>query len=540
MRAVLRGKSLGLTSIATAVSLWCAGAANAVQARPVHVRIDSGQVQGAIQGDVAYFKGIPFAAAPVGVRRWRPPQPVPQWNGVRMAVQYGPDCMQVPFPSDAAPLGVKPAEDCLYVNVWKPASAASREKLPVFVWIYGGGFVNGGSSPAVYDGSAFAKDGIVFVSFNYRLGRFGFFGHPALSAEQKTGPLGNYGLMDQIAALKWVQRNITAFGGDPHNVTICGESAGGISVHYLVTSPQASGLFQKAIVQSGAGRTGLGMRRLSGGEGSAEALGVAFAAQKGIQGEGPDALAKLRALPAEELAKNLNLASLGADPTYVGGPILDGDLLGDEPGQLYAAGRGARVPLMVGTTNMDVGFTFMRSKSIDELVAQFGPDAQEVRTAYHITDTDNLEATAFRVSGDQMMVEPARYIARLLSARGQPVYEFRFSYVAQSLRQQWPGAQHASDIPFALNTVAARYGTDLTEQDAQAAKIMHAYWAAFARTGKPDVAGQPAWPAYEARSDSLMDFTNTGPVVGQDPWKPRLDVVARFSEAMQRAAAARH
>ena len=179
--------------------------------------------------------------------------------------------MQVPFPSDAAPLGVKPAEDCLYVNVWLPAQPP-QGKLPVFVWIYGGGFVNGGSSPAVYDGSAFAKQGVAFVSFNYRLGRFGFFAHPALSAEQAAGPLGNYAIMDQIAALKWVQRNIAVFGGDPKNVTICGESAGGISVHFLMSSPAATGLFNKAIIQSGGGRPGIFRDRpLSGGSESAEA-----------------------------------------------------------------------------------------------------------------------------------------------------------------------------------------------------------------------------------------------------------------------------
>jgi para-nitrobenzyl esterase len=450
--------------------------------------------------------------------------------------------MQVPFPSDAAPLGVTPAEDCLYLNVWRPASAPSQGKLPVFVWIYGGGFVNGGSSPAVYDGSAFAKDGIVFVSFNYRLARFGFFAHPALSAEQPAGPLGNYGLMDQIAALKWVQRNIAALGGDPQNVTICGESAGGISVHYLMTSPAASGLFQKAIVQSGAGRPGggLGMRRLSGGEGSAETLGVAFAAKEGIQGHGPDALRKLRALPAEELAKNMNMMSMGSDPTYVGGPLLDGQIVTADPAQLYAAGRGARVPLMVGATGADIGFVFMRSKSIEELLAQFGPDAQKARTVYHVNDNDNVMADAFRMGGDQMMIEPARYVARSLTAQKQPVYEFRFSYVAESMRNQWPGAPHASDIPFAFDTVAARYGKDLTAQDAAAAKAMHGYWAAFTKTGKPEVAGQPAWPAYDAKGDMLLDFTNSGPVAGPDPWKSRMDLIEKFSDSRQLAASDKH
>src|SRR6185437_15341164 len=181
------------------------------------VATESGKVQGDAAGDVLSFKGIPFAAPPVGDLRWRPPHPASHWDGIRQATAYGHDCMQKPFPGDAAPLTTEPSEDCLVLNVWRPA-AAGAAKLPVMVWIYGGGFVNGGSSPAVYDGSQFARQGLVFVSFNYRLGRFGFFAHPALTRESSDGLLGNYGYMDQIAALRWVQKNIQAFGGDPKNV----------------------------------------------------------------------------------------------------------------------------------------------------------------------------------------------------------------------------------------------------------------------------------------------------------------------------------
>ena len=216
-----------------AVLLMCIGVAAHAATPGTRVTIDSGALQGEAQGEVISFKGIPFALPPTGELRWRPPQPAADWVGIRNASGYGADCMQIPFPSDAAPLGVKPAEDCLYLNVWRPAHASG--KLPVFVWIYGGGFVNGGSSPAVYDGTPFARDGVIFVSFNYRLGRFGFFAHPALSAEQAGAPLANYAILDQIAALKWIRRNIGAFGGDPGKVTICGESAGGVSVHVLMT-----------------------------------------------------------------------------------------------------------------------------------------------------------------------------------------------------------------------------------------------------------------------------------------------------------------
>jgi para-nitrobenzyl esterase len=470
--------------------LPCGSIASA--ADQTRVKIETGEVQGVTYDNVVSFKGVPFASAPVGALRWRPPQPAASWSGVRQADGYGPDCMQVPFPSDAAPLGVKPAEDCLYLNVWLPARP-HQAKLPVFVWIYGGGFVNGGSSPAVYDGSAFARQGVLFLSFNYRLGRFGFFAHPALSAEQPAGPLANYAIMDQVAALEWVRRNIAAFGGDPHNVTICGESAGGMSVHILMTSPAAAGLFNKAIVQSGGGRAGLFVdRQLRGGPESAEALGVAFARKEGIEGEGADALRKLRELPAEELAKNLNLANM-RDPTYVGGPVVDGQIVTANPAALYAAGKGARVPVMVGATSQDIG-------------------------------------------GDQLMIEPARLVARKLSERGQSVFEFRFSYVAESIRSQPggdKGAFHASDIPFAFDTVAAKYGKDLTAGDAAAGRAMNAYWVAFAKTGTPAAVGQPAWPAYDRKTDSLMDFTNTGPVAGPDPWQTRLDHAEASSNGAQ-------
>ena len=275
-----------------------------IRAASEQVTVASGMLEGSVESGVSSFKGIPYAAPPVGDLPWRPPQPVTPWAGVRSATAYGSDCAQLPFPGDAAPLGTPPAEDCLVLNVWRPAERPA-EKLPVMVWIYGGGFVNGGSSPAVYDGSPFARRGVVFVSFNYRLGRFGFFGHPALAKESPSGPLGNYGYMDQIAALRWVQANIAAFGGDPGNVTAFGESAGGGSVLMLLTSPRAKGLFHRAIIESGGGRDGLFPTRFlttagPGGHPSAESVGLEFAKADGITGDDAAALAALRALPAEK------------------------------------------------------------------------------------------------------------------------------------------------------------------------------------------------------------------------------------------------
>jgi len=504
-------------------------------APPTQVAVDGGVVQGALHEGVLSFKGIPFAAPPVGPLRWQPPQPVEHWSGVRPAVSYGPDCMQIPFPNDAAPLRTVPSEDCLYLNVWRPAHRLAH-KLPVMVWIYGGGFVNGGTSPAVYDGTQFARDGIVLVSFNYRLGNFGFFAHPALSDEQHSGPLGNYAFMDQIAALEWVQRNIAAFGGDPAQVTIFGESAGGMSVHVLLTTPLARGLFHRAIIESAGGRPGLlGSRPLSGGANSAEAVGLALAKRFGIEGQGGAAVAQLRALPASKLVSGLNMATAGRDPTYVGGPILDGKLVLGAPLDLYIGGRGARVPVVIGANSMDIGF--LQARTLEDLYASFGPDAAEARALYPAAEGADLRAIALEAGGDQTMIEPARAIARVLAGRGQPVYAFRFSYVPESLRASLRGAPHASEIPFVFDTVAAKYGKDLTPADRSAARMMHRHWVAFARTGAPEVPGAPAWPAYRSGTDLLMDFTAQGPVAAPDPWKARLDLAERASERRERAAA---
>jgi para-nitrobenzyl esterase len=395
------------------------------------------------------------------------------------------------------------------------------------VWIYGGGWVNGGSSPAVYDGSQFARQGIAFVSFNYRLGRFGFFAFPELTKESKDGMLGNYGYMDMIAALKWVKQNIAAFGGNPGEVTVFGESAGGFAVNALMTSPMAQGLFERAAVESGGGRTMLGATDLSAsinGRPSAEQIGVAFARSKGIEGDGAAALAALRALPATSIVNGMNMAS--SQPATYPGPMVDGKLIVGDPQNLYEDGRFQHVPMLIGANSADLGFAFART--MEDLFAPFGANAQAAQAVYTAGDTVNVRAAAAKVGADAVMIEPARFVAQTLSSQGVPAWEYRFSYVAASLHRS--GAQHASEIPFVFDTVKAKYGEKLTPADEKIAEQANHYWGNFAKTGNPNGSGLPPWPAYQANTDRLMNFTEQGPVGGADPWKARLDLTEKRAD----------
>ena len=502
------------------------------------VKTESGQVKGTEADGVLAFKGIPYAAPPVGDLRWRAPQPGKPWKGVREASAYGHDCMQLPFPSDAAPLGTAPSEDCLVMNVWRPAT--SEKKLPVMVWIYGGGFVNGGSSPDVYNGTHFAKDGVMLVSFNYRVGRFGFFAHPALTKEAGDTPTGNFGYMDQIAALRWVQRNIAAFGGNPGNVTIFGESAGGFSVHMLLTSPLTNGLFQKAIVESGGGRLLLqGDLDLAG----AEKIGQAFARAKGITEDGPDALKKMRALPADSVVDGLNIASMlnpATGATY-SGTMKDGKIVVESFEDAYKAGHEKHVPIIIGANSFDLGFVQAQSK--EQLFAEFGPSAKQAEAAYDPSGQAPLQLIGQVVAADGMMVEPARFVAEEFTRIGLHAWEYRFSYVPDAMvaslpevmtrnlpDHKLPGLPHAAEIPFVFDTVKEKYGAAAVPEDESIARYANRAWAQFAKTGDPNGGGLPTWPAYTPAKDTIMDFSGKGPVATADPWKPRLDLTQQKAE----------
>jgi para-nitrobenzyl esterase len=515
--------------IAVVATLWlCIPVALAAPA-PV-VTTASGKLQGVSEANVDSFKGISFAMPPVGELRWRPPQPVAPWQGIRDATALQHDCMQLPAPSEAAPGGTTtPSEDCLYLNVWRPAG--THHALPVMVWIYGGGFLNGGASPAVYDGTEFARRGVIIVTFNYRLGRFGFFAHPALTSEQENGPLGNYGYMDQLAALQWVHRNIAAFGGDPARVTIFGESAGGSSVLTLMTSPLARGLFAQAIVQSGGGRDGNFPRYVRerdskpGSPPSGEVVGLAFAKSKNIVGTDAAALKALRALPPESVVDDLNIitrrTSHSTASTYPG-PMIDGQVVLERAQAAYEAGRQAKIPLIIGANNNDLAYP--QGSTVAELLSVFGAQSERAKQLYDPDNRNSVHDIGIRVASDRSQVEPARHVARTLATQGQPVYLYRFSYVATSMRDQWPGATHASEVPYVFDTVKARYGAALTQADEAVSNAIIDRWIAFTKTGAPDVPGQPSWKKYDPKHELIFNFTARGPVVEPDPLKQRLDL----------------
>lgn len=447
--------------VAVSASLTIPATAFAAEEAPVVVTA-SGPVRGAVADGVNQWLGIPFAAPPVGAHRWRAPQPVARWSGVRDATRYGHDCAQQPFPSDAAPLGTDPSEDCLVVNVWRPQAA--RARLPVIVWIYGGGFVNGGSSAKTYAGAHLARQGVMVVSFNYRVGRLGTFVHPALDREAGAPTSGNFGYMDQLAALRWVRANAAVFGGDPQNVTIVGESAGGMSVNTLVTSPVTKGLFQRAVIMSGGdGESGPADR------GAAEQASLAFAASRGIRPDDPQAAAKLRALTTDQVVDGLNMRALfsgGSAPRSFASPYADGQI-SFPVATTYRSGRFPHVPIMIGATSADIG----------------GPDG--------------------------MMIGGARKLAGMIAAAGAPTYYYRFSYVANSV-PAGGGAGHATDIPFFFDTQRVKYGAATTARDDAIGRAISAYLVNFATSGDPNGDGLPIWRRYDQKTAMMMDFTVDG------------------------------
>lgn len=504
------------------------------------VSLAEGSLRGATQDGVTSFKGIPFAAPPIGPDRWRPPQPVRPWNGDRDATRFGPDCMQsAGFGGASGRSRLPMSEDCLFLNVWRPADVGKGEKLPVMLWIYGGAFLFGSGADQTYSGEQFARQRVILVTVNYRLGRFGFFAFPALSKEHPEEPKGNYAYMDQIAALGWVKRNIEAFGGDPSNVTIFGESAGGVSVHSLLTIPAARGLFHRAIIESGGGRdgtlTGRPMRADNEDRNyplSAETIGLNFARRHGIMTRDAQALARLRSLSAEDILDGgRQTDGEGGAQTY-SGPVVDGTLVVETAEQAYKAGRQARVPLLIGSNSAEVRGGFLAARTKDELFAQFAEGREAAISAYDPAGTQSLENLMTLAITDRVWAEPARFTARAFAALDLPAFVYRFSYVPSAMKGRIDGAPHASELPFVFDTLASRPGS-ISSQDRNVAQMMNGYWANFARTGNPNGRGMPAWPRYEPASDPILDFAPDGmPRGGPDPNRARLDATEKAGGAV--------
>jgi para-nitrobenzyl esterase len=428
------------------------------------------------------FRAVPYAAPPVGPLRWKPPQPPLSWTGERQAILPGPSCIQAMSPDGRPNLGAATgavSEDCLQLNVFAPKGAA---RAPVMVWLHGGGFIAGAGW--IYNGESFARDGVVFVAINYRLGALGWFAHPALTREAAPdAPLANYGLMDQIAALTWVKRNIAAFGGDPDNVTVLGESAGAASTLALLATPAARGLYRKAIVESGGGWSpgvSLAQQEASGMR-AAAALGLATGASAD----------DLRAVPAERFA------SL---PSAIAGPVIDGRLVTLTPAQALLQGRFDDVPLIIGSNSgedslMDLfpGAGALGARASPALRTAYGPEA---------ADPDHFARALFT---DSFGAGPARWIAAR-AAGGQPAWLYYFSYVGSRFRPQMTRAAHAAEIQYMLEYWGRRTpASAISDEDREMARRMHACWVAFARTGAP-ACGDPPWPAYDRRTDALMEF----------------------------------
>lgn len=498
VRARLSALAAGLALAAAVVPVPVAHAADTVL-------VAQGAVRGVTEGAVTSFRGIPFAAPPVGDLRWRPPAPPARWDQPIDATAFGDSCVQ-PTYSGQAP--VTQSEDCLTANVWTPAGTAAGANLPVMVWIYGGGFSIGSSALPDYDGSNFAERGVVLVSFNYRLGKLGYFAHPALTAEDPDGDLGNYGLMDAVAALQWVQDNIAAFGGDPDNVTIFGESAGGMTVNYLMTSPRSRGLFHKAISQSGFSRLPLPPIRGADPD-TAEQQGISFAESLGVTGTGPAAAQALRGLAADEII-GAGGGAVRLAPTM---PMLDGHLLVENPHDAFAAGREAPVPFIVGGTSWEASLVGSARTDPEGTLARLGDHRGEVTGVY----PGDPATQAQDITTDMLVTEPARDAARMHASHGLPTYTYYFDYVPAALRDTRPGTPHAGEIVYVFDTLRDHpwrpAGGDhpaATEADREIADAAITYWSNFAKTGAPGAVGGVQWPT-SAPADTVMWFGAQGP-----------------------------
>lgn len=481
------------------------------------VKVEQGRLQGQVLHDLSVFKGIPFAKPPVGNLRWRAPQPAEKWDGIKQATDYAPACVQAGNP----PSGV--SEDCLYLNIWTPART-TNEKIPVFVWIYGGGFSFGMSSDPIFDGRYLAKKGIIVVTIAYRVGQLGFLAHPELSLESPNKVSSNYGLLDQIAALKWIKQNISAFGGDPDKVTIAGESAGGISVSMLAASPVAKGLFHGAISQSG-GSFGPDRKQGYPGENmilleQAEQEGTAYVKQFGAS-----SINELRKMDAKTfIPKGWSLPG--------GWPIIDGYVIPDDQYRLYQKGQYSDVPALIGY-NSDEGASFVWNNDpkqfIEGVKQRFGPYAKDLLEAYP-TNENKITRMGRNLIRDAAFGWHSWSWAKLQSETGKaPAYLYYFdqhpNYSKDSDKYNY-GSPHGQDIGYVFQHLDSKK-PNITQTDLQLSDAISSYWANFTKFGNPNGETLPNWPAFNHQSQQVMYFQQT-PKVGPVPDKKSLETLDQY------------
>lgn len=481
--------------------------------QPGVVTVTGGKIQGIVTDSMSIFKGIPFAAPPVGDLRWKAPQPVEPWEGIRQTTEYA----AIPMQGGQSQYGV--SEDCLYLNVWSPAKSAN-EKLPVLVWIYGGGFSFGSTSEPTYDGADLASKGVVFVSIAYRVGQIGFFSHPELSAENPNHVSGNYGILDQIAGLKWIQDNISAFGGDPSKVTIFGESAGGISVSMLCASPLAKGLFSGAISQSG-GSFGPTRETTYPGENMKTLAQAENDCVNAANSLGASSLAELRAMDAQKFVA-MGMNGGGA------WPIVDGYVIPGDQYELYEQGRYNDVPVLIGY-NSDEGasFSFGVSSTPESHIAsvnqRYGKFAEQLLEAYPMKD-GKVSKTARDLMRDAAFGWQTWSWARLQTKTGKsPVYLYYFDQHPNNPDPD-AGSPHGQDVGFVFQHLD---DNNSSETDIALSKAMGEYWTNFAKYGNPNGPDSDLaeWPVFSNENPQVMNLTGPKPFVGPVPSESALNVL---------------
>lgn len=502
------------TLLASVILTVTIGAGFAQQ--PAPVKVQEGLLQGTVEDGLTIYKGVPFAAPPVGELRWKAPQPAAKWDGIKQANKFAPAPMQGGNPPSGK------SEDCLYLNIWTPAKSAT-DKIPVMVYIYGGGFSGGNASDPWTSGEKLAKKGVVLVDIAYRVNQFGFLSLPGLSAENPNHVSGNYGLLDQIAALQWVQKNIAAFGGDPNKVTIFGESAGAISVSMLCASPLTKGLFHGAISQSGGsfGPTrsttypGENMKTLK----QAEEDGVKYTQKAGVK-----SLADLRKIEADKLPSGFGMPG--------GWPIVDGYVIPDDQYKLYEASKYNDIPVLIGY-NSDEGASFTWVKSTDDFISgvktRYGKFADALLKAYPL-DSNKVGKTARDLSRDAAFGWQTWSWARLQSNTGKSkVYFYHFDqhpdYPKDSPHYGY-GSPHAQDVSYVFQHLDPS-NPEITKSDFEISEAMATYWTNFAKYGNPNGKSVPEWPAFSDKNPTLMYFSKT-PHTGPVPSASSLKVLDEY------------